>query len=73
LGEYVAPKDTFLQFEQGPTTDVRLQWASYFDAADEAGQSRIYGSIHIQPDDFAGRRLGHRVGLDAVAHAKSYF
>ena len=73
LGEYVAPKGTFLQFEQGPTTDVRLQWASYFDASDEAGQSRVYGSIHIQPDDFAGRRLGHQIGLDAVAHAKSYF
>jgi hypothetical protein len=73
LGEYVAPKGTFLQFEQGPTTEVRLQWASYFDASDEAGQSRIYGSIHIQPDDFAGRRLGHQVGLDAIAHAKTYF
>ena len=54
-------------------TDVRLQWASYFDASDEAGQSRLWGSIHIPPDDFAGRRLGHRVGLDAVALASKYF
>jgi hypothetical protein len=73
LGEYVAHKDTFLTFEKGPTTDVRLQWASYYDAADEAGQSRLYGSIHIPPDDYAGRRLGHRVGLDAVALATKYF
>lgn len=73
IGEFVAPKDTFLLFEHGPTTDIRLQWATYYDASDEAGQSRIYGSIHIQPDDFAGRRIGHQVGLDAVAHAKSYF
>src|SRR6202161_4855116 len=35
LGEFVAPKDTFLTFEKGPTTDVRLQWASYYDASDE--------------------------------------
>ncbi len=73
LGEYVAPKDTFLTFEKGPTTDVRLQWASYYDASDEAGQSRLYGSIHIPPDDYAGRRLGHLVGLDAVALATKYF
>ena len=72
-GEYVAHAGTFLTFERGPTTDVRLEWASYFDAADEAGQSRIWGSIHIQPDDFAGRRVGHRVGLRAVDLAARYF
>jgi hypothetical protein len=73
LGEYVAPKDTFLTFERGPSTDVRLQWASYYDASDEAGQSRLWGGIHIAPDDFAGRRLGHRVGLDALAVASRFF
>jgi hypothetical protein len=73
LGEFVAPKGTFLAFEKGPTAEVRLQWASYFDASDEAGQSRLWGSIHIAPDDFAGRKVGHRVGLDAVAHASKYF
>lgn len=73
LGEFVAPAGTFLTFEKGPTTEVRLQWASYYDAADQAGQSRLWGSIHIPPDDFAGRRLGHRVGLDAVTAAKKYY
>jgi hypothetical protein len=73
LGEYVAPKDTFLTFEKGPTSEVRLQWASYFDAADEAGQSRLWGGIHIPPDDFAGRRVGHRVGLQAMELASKYF
>jgi hypothetical protein len=73
LGEFVAPKDTFLTFERGPSTDVRLQWASYFDASDQAGQSRLWGSIHIAPDDFAGRRVGHQVGLDAVRLASRYF
>jgi hypothetical protein len=72
LGEYVVPKG-FLQFEYGPSTDVHLQWASYYDASDEAGQSRIWGGIHIAPDDFAGRRMGHRVGLDAVAFATRFF
>jgi hypothetical protein len=73
LGEYVAKKDSYLTFERGPSADVRLQWASFFDAADQAGQSRLWGSIHIPPDDFAGRRVGHRVGLDAVALARKYF
>ena len=73
MAEFVAPKDKFLLFEKGPSTEVRLQWASYFDASDEAGQSRLWGSIHIQPDDFAGRRVGHQIGLDAVALATKYF
>ena len=73
LGEFVAPAGTFLTFERGPTAEVRLQWASYYDAADEAGQSRIWGGIHVAPDDFAGRKLGQRVGLDAVALATKYY
>lgn len=72
FGEYVAPKG-FLKFEKGPTTEIRLQWAAYSDASDEAGQSRLWGSIHIPPDDFAGRRMGYRVGIDAAAMASKYF
>jgi hypothetical protein len=72
LAEYVAPKG-FLKFEKGPTTEIRLQWASYSDASDEAGQSRLWGSIHLPPDDFAGRRVGYRVGIDAAALASKYF
>jgi len=73
LGEYVARKDHFLTFEEGPSTDVRLEWASYYDASDQAGQSRLWGSIHIAPDDFGGRRVGHQVGRDAVGMASKYF
>ena len=72
LGEFVAPAGTYLTFERGPTTTVRLQWATYFDAADQAGQSRIWGGIHIQPDDFSGRRIGHDVGIAAAALAERY-
>jgi hypothetical protein len=73
FAEFVAPAGKFLLFEHGPSRDVRLQWASYADASDEAGQSRLWGGIHIEPDDFVGRRIGHRVGLDAMAHARTYF
>ena len=73
LAQFVAPAGSFLTFEKGPTAEVRLEWASYADASDEAGQSRLWGGIHIVPDDFAGRKVGHKVGLDAVARALSYF
>jgi hypothetical protein len=73
LMEYVVPRNVGLKFEVGPTVDVRLQWATYFDAADQAGQSRLWGGIHIEPDDLVGRRVGQRVGRDAVAKARSHF
>jgi hypothetical protein len=73
LHEFVARRGEYLQFEDGPGVEVRLQWATYFDAADQAGQSRIWGGIHLEPDDLAGRRLGARVGLDAVALARRHF
>jgi hypothetical protein len=62
-----------LKFEVGPTHDVVLQWATYFDAADSAGISRIYGGIHIPSDDFAGRRAGSECGQAAWALAQQYY
>jgi hypothetical protein len=62
-----------LLHEEGPTVDVELQWATYFDAADQAGLSRLYGGIHIPADDVEGRIIGDRVGRDAWALAQTYF
>ncbi|WP_164010786.1 vanadium-dependent haloperoxidase [Pyxidicoccus trucidator] len=73
LGEFVAGRDAYLTFERGPSTDVRLQWATYYDAADQAGQSRLWGGIHVTPDDFVGRRLGSTVGQTATARARRFF
>jgi hypothetical protein len=73
LGEFVAAKRQYLVFEDGPSSEVRLQWATYYDASDQAGVSRLYGGIHLQPDDLIGRQTGSLVGIDAVAHARSYF
>jgi hypothetical protein len=52
---------------------VTLQWASYYDAADQVGLSRIWGGIHPPADDLAGRRVGAQTGARAWALAKSYF
>ncbi|MCA9528456.1 MAG: vanadium-dependent haloperoxidase, partial [Myxococcales bacterium] len=73
LGEFVARPQDYLVFEAGPSVEVRLQWGTYYDAADQAGQSRLYGGIHIQPDDFGGRVLGREVGLRAVERARAFF
>jgi len=73
LGQFTAHARQYLVFEDGPSVDVTLQWASYYDAADQAGQSRIYGGIHIVPDDYTGRVTGSAVGMDAVARARHYF
>lgn len=62
-----------LKHEEGPTTDVTLQWASYFDAADQAGISRLYMGIHISTDDVEGRKLGAQCGIQAWAKAQTYF
>jgi hypothetical protein len=59
--------------EKGPTTDVRLEWATYYDAADQAGQSRLFGGIHIEADDFNGRIIGSQCGKDAWALAQRYY
>jgi phytoene dehydrogenase-like protein len=52
---------------------MTLQWATYYDAADEAGISRIWGGIHPPIDNVAGRRVGSEVGKDVWALAKRYF
>lgn len=63
----------YLFFERGPAEPLKLEWASYFDAADQAGQSRRWGGIHIQRDDFEGRRVGDAVGKSSLSTAQSIF
>jgi hypothetical protein len=72
LGEWEIPAGD-LEFEVGPDEGVRLQWATYADAADQAGVSRLYGGIHVSADDLAGRALGAEVGQGAWALANRYY
>jgi hypothetical protein len=65
LGEFTAHANTFLRNERGPSADVKLQWATYYDAADQAGLSRLLGGIHVYADDFQGRIAGSQVGQGA--------
>jgi hypothetical protein len=62
-----------LQMDLGPSQDVVLQWATYADAADQAGQSRRWGGIHAAEDDLHGRIIGHSVGQSAYRLVRSYW
>jgi hypothetical protein len=73
LGEYNIPQGSGLNFEYGPTTSIDLQWATYFDASDQAALSRIYGGIHPTFDDLPGRQIGHIIGPQAWQLAMEYF
>jgi len=56
-----------------PMVDLTLSWATFTDAANEAGQSRIYGGIHFDDGNIAGLDLGRKVGAQAYTKAKSYW
>lgn len=73
VGEFFAPKNEFLVFEEGPSVDVTLQWATYRDASDETSISRIYGGIHPTADDIPGRLMGAVIGPAAYELAESYW
>jgi len=72
LSEWTIKAGSF-RITAGPNADVTLQWATYYDAADQAGQSRLFGGIHVQADDFTGRMLGSICGKDAWALAQRYY
>jgi hypothetical protein len=72
LYEWRVPAGSF-GVETGPSEDLAMQWATYFDAADAAGISRLYMGIHVSPDDFGGRKVGSRCGQDAWKRAQQFF
>ncbi|EDP72182.1 hypothetical protein FBALC1_13812 [Flavobacteriales bacterium ALC-1] len=73
LGEFVAKKNEFLVFEEGPSEDVVLQWATYRDASDQTSLSRIWGGIHPPADDIPGRFIGQAVAENTFSFAVPYF
>jgi hypothetical protein len=63
------------KFEAGtvPAGDLTLRWATFSDAAKQAGLSRRYGGIHFEQADLEGRAAGRRVAQLAWARARRYF
>lgn len=73
MGEFFCPQNEFLVFEEGPSMDITLQWATYRDASDQCSLSRIWGGIHPGADDLPGRQMGQVIGPDAYNHAEKFF
>ena len=73
MGSFIARKNKYLIFERGPSQTVVLQWASYFDAADQAGLSRRFGGIHVSEDDYHGRVVGAESGQRVWALVQKYW
>jgi len=72
LGIWTFEKHETLEFELGPSESFSLTWATYQDAADEAGISRLYGGIHVVADDVYGRIMGEQIGKQAFAHGMTF-
>ncbi len=73
MGSFTAPQEDFLVFENGPSRDVILQWATYRDASDQCSLSRIWGGIHPPVDDIPGREIGIILGDKVIRNANFYF
>ncbi len=63
------------RFEHGavPASDVTLTWATFKEAAYQAGLSRRYGGIHFEQGDMDGRAGGRLLAQQAWTKAMSYF
>jgi len=56
-----------------PKSDLTLSWATFSQAADQAGLSRRYGGIHFEQGDLDARATGRLAGRRAWARAQMYF
>ena len=56
-----------------PAANVTLSWATFTDAANEAGLSRRFGGIHFVDGDLDARSLGPKVARAAWKKAQKYF
>ena len=60
-------------FENNLSTPVTLQWATYYDLADETAFARLVTGVHVRADLETGRPTGEIVGQLAVEKAFDYF
>jgi hypothetical protein len=56
-----------------PASDTVLYWATFSDAADEAGISRRFGGIHFIDGDLESRKLGRVIGRRAWGKTQKLF
>jgi hypothetical protein len=70
---YTKPAHSMALEPSLPSADVTLHWSTFTEAADEAGISRIYGGIHFDNANTAGKEMGRAVGAQAFEKAQKYW
>jgi hypothetical protein len=68
---YTKPARSMVVEPTLPTSDLVLSWATFTEAAEQAGISRIYGGIHFDNANVAGLALGRQVGAQVFAKAQA--
>jgi Domain of unknown function (DUF6851)/VCPO second helical-bundle domain len=56
-----------------PSSDVTLSWATFSEAADQAGVSRRYGGIHFEQGDLDARATGRMAARLVWERARDYW
>lgn len=56
-----------------PAREITLHWATFSEAADQAGMSSRYGGIQFAAGDLAGRKLGRLAAQRAWARVQGLF
>jgi Domain of unknown function (DUF6851)/VCPO second helical-bundle domain len=64
---------SFVEPGFAPLADVTLSWATFTEAAVEAGLSRRYGGIHFKEGDLYSRKIGRQIGARCIDKAQTYF
>ena len=62
-----------LPWDTAPLQNIRLQWATYRDVADDAGLARKFCGVHPANDNIKSRDIGKKCGEAAWALANDYF
>lgn len=56
-----------------PAAPLTLSWATFTEATEEAGMSRLYGGIHFADGNNSGKDIGKKTGAQAFAKARRYW
>jgi hypothetical protein len=56
-----------------PLVPTTFSYATFSDAAEEAGLSRLYGGIHFPDDNTTAQGVGYLIGVQAWSKALTYF
>jgi hypothetical protein len=64
---------SFVEPGVAPSVSVTLNWATFEEAADQAGLSRQYAGLHFRDSDLSSRAMGRKIATVVWEKALSYF